>query len=244
MKYIMDNTKDNAVSWQEYQIQTADLFKSIGCKVDVEAKIKGVRGEHEVDVYVTFEQHSIKCVWIVECKYWNTNIPKEKVLALQSIVSDIGADRGIIVSKTGFQSGAIRSAENSNITLTSLEDLKVDLSQDLTKQMLNSLEVSLLNTKSRLFSLARTEKVGDGVWRSKYPVGVDHKSAIEHVGLLCILEDGFSNFKLGKDTYPIGCTEDSQKIRTTKSIEEFLQAIQEQLQKTNDWLEETKANID
>jgi hypothetical protein len=50
-------------------------------------------------------------------------VPKEKVLALKSIVEDLGADRGIIVSEAGFQPGAEDAARGTNITLvTSLAD--------------------------------------------------------------------------------------------------------------------------
>ena len=67
--------------------------------------------------------HGIRFIWVVECKDWKSSIPKEKVLALSAIVQDIGADRGFLMSESGFQSGAIRVANNTNITLTSLEDL-------------------------------------------------------------------------------------------------------------------------
>jgi hypothetical protein len=46
------------------------------------------------------------------------------VMALKEIVGDCGADRGLIVSTRGFQSGAIRAATKSNITLTSIEFIK------------------------------------------------------------------------------------------------------------------------
>jgi hypothetical protein len=111
--------------WKEYQEETAAFFRRQGCSADVELKVKGVRAEHAVDVYVTFPRHGIKCTWIVECKLWRSRVPKEKVLALKSIVDDIGADRGIIISEEGFQSGAYDAARNTNITLvTSLEEFE------------------------------------------------------------------------------------------------------------------------
>lgn len=111
--------------WKEYQEETAAFFRRQGCSADVELKVKGVRAEHAVDVYVSFSRHGIKCIWIVECKLWRGRVPKEKVLALKSIVDDIGADRGIIISEEGFQSGAYDVARNTNITLvTSLEEFE------------------------------------------------------------------------------------------------------------------------
>ena len=45
-------------------------------------------------------------------------------MALTSVVNDVGADRGILVSQKGFQASAVRAAEHTNVTFTSLEELK------------------------------------------------------------------------------------------------------------------------
>ncbi len=96
--------------------------------------VQGARGKHKVDVKVTFDKHGIECFWIVECKYWNTPVTKEKIMALRSIVEDCGADRGVIVSKKGFQSGAVRASTKTNITLTSIETL-IEYIDDKTKEI-------------------------------------------------------------------------------------------------------------
>ena len=113
-------------AWRDYQDTTAEFFRRLGCTAEVEATVEGVRGEHKIDVLVTGVLHSIPFQWIVECKFWKTNIPKEKVLILQNIVQAVGADRGFLLSETGFQSGAIRVSRYSNITLSSLDDLKLE----------------------------------------------------------------------------------------------------------------------
>ena len=48
--------------------------------------------------------------WIVECKYWQTPVNKLHVLALREIVTDTGADRGILLSESGFQVDAKEAA--------------------------------------------------------------------------------------------------------------------------------------
>ncbi|MCG8057839.1 MAG: restriction endonuclease [Candidatus Thiodiazotropha endolucinida] len=114
------------MSWREYQNNTAAFFRGLGLDAEVEAKVEGVRGLHEIDVFVQGSFHGISFKWAVECKDWKTSIPKEKVLALSAIVQDIGADRGFLMSEAGFQSGAIRATNNTNITLTSLEDISLE----------------------------------------------------------------------------------------------------------------------
>lgn len=53
------------------------------------------------------------------------------MLALVGVVQDVGADRGVLVSQKGFQPGAIRAAEHTNVTLTRLEKLKQTAQNDL-----------------------------------------------------------------------------------------------------------------
>ena len=39
-------------NWREYQKATAEVFRDLGCRAEVEKTIKGARGTHEIDVYV------------------------------------------------------------------------------------------------------------------------------------------------------------------------------------------------
>ena len=72
-------------NWHEYQEAVASVFREIGCSVEVDKKVKGTRGQHDIDVYVTFEKFGQVCRWIIECKLWSTRIPKSEVLTLYSI---------------------------------------------------------------------------------------------------------------------------------------------------------------
>ncbi len=117
-------SKPKSVRWRQYQDEVAAVFRAKGCDATTNATVEGARGIHEVDVRVDFDKVGIPCLWIVECKYWNTKVTKEKVMVLREIVEDCGADRGVLVSKVGFQSGAIRASQKTNITLTSIDDLQ------------------------------------------------------------------------------------------------------------------------
>ncbi|HZX80958.1 MAG TPA: restriction endonuclease [Lysobacter sp.] len=106
------------MNWRQLQDSTAKLFRELGCEAAVEAMVEGARAVHELDVQVKFRQFGIETTWVIECKSWRRNVTKEKVMALKAIIEDVGADRGVIVSASGFQAGAIRAAATSNITLT------------------------------------------------------------------------------------------------------------------------------
>jgi hypothetical protein len=110
--------------WRDYQERAADFFRAIGMDANVEECVIGARGQHDVDVVVRASRAGIEQLWVVECKWWRRSVSKLHVAALASVVQDVGADRGILLSETGFQAGAIRLASLSNITLTSLTELK------------------------------------------------------------------------------------------------------------------------
>ena len=89
-------------AWREYQERAAVFFRGFGLASTVDHEVDGVRARHKIDVCVEGKFHGITLKWIVECKNWKTNIPKEKVMALNAIVQDIGADCGFLLSEVGF----------------------------------------------------------------------------------------------------------------------------------------------
>ncbi|WP_186150201.1 restriction endonuclease [Burkholderia gladioli] len=127
------------VPWMAYQQDAAELFQSLGFSVEVEKEVPGARGTHVVDVLAQTTFAGIGITWVIECKLWNTAIPKEKVLALAHVASDVGADRAFLLSESGFQAGAIRVAQKTNITLTSLQELLDSAREELQKRELHVL---------------------------------------------------------------------------------------------------------
>jgi len=228
------------MDWKEFEKDTAEIFKDAGCKVEIGIKISGVRGDHDIDVYVTFEKFGIECIWVVECKNWNSNIPKEKVHALRDIVNDIGADRGVLISKQGFQSGAIKSARNSNITLTSLEDLKEYLKEEIEQKEIDFLEKLVLKLKYKILNLYSTKTTGANSFISSLPEGIDGSKTLELGGKLSILEMGFTHIKIGQHKLPMRFDEEGNKIITTDSIPEFLALVKRQIVEVTSWLESIK----
>jgi hypothetical protein len=43
------------MQWKQYQEQTADLFRSLECSVEVEKTVEGARGVHKIDVWVQYK---------------------------------------------------------------------------------------------------------------------------------------------------------------------------------------------
>lgn len=117
-------------AWKEYQEAAAAYYRELGLSAETDETIVGARGKHAVDVVVRGCRAGVNFLWIVECKWWNRRVPKAAVLTLSGVMLDVGADRGIMLSHKGFQSGAPAMARKSNITLTSLEDLKEETASE------------------------------------------------------------------------------------------------------------------
>jgi hypothetical protein len=112
------------------QEAAAAYYRDLGLNAETDVTMEGVRGQHDIDVAVRGDRPGVEFLWIVECKLWNRRVPKSAVATLSSIVHDVGADRGIILSNSGFQAGAPMMATKNNITLTSLEELLTDTNEE------------------------------------------------------------------------------------------------------------------
>lgn len=112
----MKFTSRNPESWKQLQDFAAEYLTVAGYTAITPHEIDTVRGKVEVDVYVEAPYELVKHI-VCECKYWNTPVTKEKIHAFRTVVHDSGAELGIIISKSGYQSGAIEAARFSNVRL-------------------------------------------------------------------------------------------------------------------------------
>jgi Restriction endonuclease len=132
-------------SWRDLQICVAQVFSEIGCKVHTGAKVDLPRGTVELDVFVrdiTTVPHSN---YVCECKNWSRRVPKSVVHSFRTVISELGANRGFLISRIGFQSGARDAAQFTNIDLLSwrqFEELIFDRWIDGITQRLNPLFAS------------------------------------------------------------------------------------------------------
>jgi hypothetical protein len=141
------------IKWRVYQEEVADLFRSLGYTAEVEKQVTGSRATHAIDVWVTLKVSGIDIKWAVECKAWKSAVPKEKVAALVYITQDVGADRAFLLSESSFQSGAIQAARNTNVTLTSIAELRELIKEDALAKSLFILAQHSHSLQQRLHKL-------------------------------------------------------------------------------------------
>lgn len=100
------------------------MFREIGCEVTVGYVAPNVRGRKEIDVYVKDPIITPPATYLCECKLWARPVPQEVVHSFRTVMADTGANRGYIISHSGFQSGAREAAEHTNVELVTFDELQ------------------------------------------------------------------------------------------------------------------------
>jgi restriction system protein len=117
-------TSKSPDTWQELQSEVGRLLEECGFKVEVEKKIATARGTVEVDVYAEEWIRGRTYSTVCECKRWKANVSQDIVHAFRTVMSDFGANIGYIVSIAGFQEGAYKAIEHTNVRLVTWIELQ------------------------------------------------------------------------------------------------------------------------
>lgn len=152
-----------AEDWREYQESAAEFFRTLGMTASTDITLQGVRTKHDVDVFVEIDLAGFGVRWIVECKHWKHPVTKLHVLALREIVSDLGADRGVILCETGFQSGAHEAAQFTNVQVSSLTELGDASESALASFRLRELFNRSCVARERYWAISKDDRIAQGL---------------------------------------------------------------------------------
>ena len=104
-------------SWQNLQEETGKVLRQCGFNVEIEKTVTTARGNVEIDVFAEEEVKGRKYTIVCECKYWKSRIPQNVIHGLRTVINDLGANIGYIITTSDFQSGAIDASSFTNIEL-------------------------------------------------------------------------------------------------------------------------------
>jgi len=111
-------------SWKNLQNEVGQILCECGFDAKVDKKIETTRGTVNVDVYAEDHSRISEIKYLIECKYWKNRVPKTIVHAFRTVVSDFGANVGLIVSSAGFQSGAFDTVKKSPVKLVNWREFQ------------------------------------------------------------------------------------------------------------------------
>lgn len=86
-------------------------------------------GNYQIDGKIQFDVMGIRYVTLVECKHYKNAITREKVQVLYDKIRAVGAHKGILISTSSFQSGAIKFAKEHGIAL--IQIVEADLTYEI-----------------------------------------------------------------------------------------------------------------
>lgn len=89
-------------------------------------KIEASDGIYQIDIYAEFVAMNCKFKVLAECKKYNKAVSRDKVEILYSRLQSLGMNKGILISTSGFQSGAIQFAKSHGIALIQVSDKSID----------------------------------------------------------------------------------------------------------------------
>ena len=168
-----------ASNWNGYQEEAAAFFRSIGLDAQTNVTMQGVRTQHDIDVVVRSHHVGFDVTWLVECKLWATRVSKLHVLGLRAIVADIGSDRGIILSESGFQSGAHEAAALTNVHTTSLATLRTTASADIYAMRMRELYDRMKECRRRYWEIPKHERIRLGLRPEAPEVGYSGDNVVQ-----------------------------------------------------------------
>lgn len=113
----MDPTEFEKYSVELLKSQTKALDK---VKIEHNKIVKVADGSYQLDGYIEFEVMGVMYKTLVECKHWKKPIGRDVIQKVYSSLCSIGAQKGIVISTSKFQDGAIQFASIHGIALIQL----------------------------------------------------------------------------------------------------------------------------
>lgn len=90
-----------------------------------DSKMKANDGIYQIDIYAEFTAMSSRFKVAVECKRYSSKVSREKIAILADKMRSLAIQKGIFISTSGYQSGAIKYAKEHGITLLQIFDKQV-----------------------------------------------------------------------------------------------------------------------
>lgn len=130
--------------------------------------IKTVDGNYQIDGYIEFTVMGLHYKTIVECKMYKNPVSREKVQKLFDTLRATGAQKGILISTSNFQSGAITYATNHGISLIQITEAPTEIPMFLLNRIVDSASYYRLYNNGNPFIGVLLESKEEGMITCQY----------------------------------------------------------------------------
>jgi hypothetical protein len=105
------------MDWKAYEVEVFDALSAhhINDTIIKNHKVRGIysKRSRQIDVYINQKINNSDYVTIVDSKNYNKKINVKTVESFISMIDDVGADYGIMISEKGFTKSALNRAFNN-----------------------------------------------------------------------------------------------------------------------------------
>jgi hypothetical protein len=117
-------TSKNPSGSEELELLVEAILKECGMRTGRKLELQLPFGTVVVDVLAHENVYGINQRTICECKNWCASIPEQVIHAFQTVMHDVGAHRGYVISREKFQTEAIAAARATNIELVTFSQFQ------------------------------------------------------------------------------------------------------------------------
>lgn len=120
---------DASINPTDFELFCMDVLKAYAEKEHLQnfsikhnQKIEADDGTYQIDVLAEYTALGSKNIVLIECKKYTRSIERDIVATLHTKLQSLGAQKGIIISTAGYQSGATQYANKHGIALWQICD--------------------------------------------------------------------------------------------------------------------------
>lgn len=132
-------------------------------------KVQTNDGEYQIDIIAEFLALSVGFKVIVECKRYTRPVEREKIVVLADKVRSLGAHKGILISTSGFQSGATEYARQHGIALLQIFDKYVMHIQNSSNPQMDRILTEFIKLSPKFYAYQWNTRLNDFPDKQIYP---------------------------------------------------------------------------
>ena len=131
MKDFIEDTQNYvcSISPVEFEVFCVEVLRSYAAEDHLKdfiirhnVKKESPDGTYQIDIFASFTALGVEVKCLCECKQYSSPVKRERVELLETRLKSLGMHKGILLSTSGFQSGAIQYAKAHGIALIQVFD--------------------------------------------------------------------------------------------------------------------------